>query len=236
MNRPLVIAHRGASGYETENSLAAFRAAVAQGADGVELDVHATADGALIVHHDEAIGGRHIPHSPLREIRGHRLTNGERVPTLEEALAAILPQLTAFVEVKSLAPRWDEGLFAAIDDSPAPGKVAIHGFDHRIVHRLGEKRPHLKLGVLSASYPVRPIRMLEDAGATTLWQAWRLVDEALVAAAHQGGVALYVWTVDRPEDIRRLAALGVDGICTNLPDVAREALALAASPRQEAPR
>ncbi|MDO8665828.1 MAG: glycerophosphodiester phosphodiesterase family protein, partial [Gemmatimonadales bacterium] len=91
MGGPLVIAHRGASGYEVENSLAAFRAAHTLGADAVELDVHATADGALVVHHDEMIGPHHIAHCSLKEVRAQPLKNGESVPTLEEALAVIHP-------------------------------------------------------------------------------------------------------------------------------------------------
>src|SRR5207249_7146490 len=84
----LVIAHRGASARELENSLAAFRAAGPLGADAVELDIHATADGTLVVHHDEAVAGRHIPHLTGRQVRELRLQNGEPVPTLPEALEA----------------------------------------------------------------------------------------------------------------------------------------------------
>src|SRR3989304_2946412 len=99
MARPLVIAHRGASAFATENSLAAFRAARAQGADAVELDIHPTAGGAFVVHHDEMIGPHHVAHCSLAEVRSHLLANGESVPTLEEALRAIHPAMTAFGEV-----------------------------------------------------------------------------------------------------------------------------------------
>ena len=224
MSRPLVIAHRGASGYEVENSLAAFSAAGDRGADAVELDIHATADGALIVHHDERIAGHLIAHANLHQVREHRLPNGEPVPTLEEALAAIVPRMTAFVEIKGLASRWDEKLFEAIDRTGAPDRVALHGFDHRIIHRLGEKRPQIRRGVLSASYPMEPVRCVEDADATILWQHASHVDEALVSAIHAAGFALYVWVVDAPDEMRRFLALGVDALCTNLPDVGRAAV------------
>jgi glycerophosphoryl diester phosphodiesterase len=224
MNRPLVIAHRGASGYETENSLAAFRAARERGADAVELDIHSTADGALVVHHDEMIGPHHVAHCSLAEARGHLLANREPIPTLEEALHAILPDLTAFVEIKSLASRHDETLFRLIDGAPAPGRVAVHSFDHRIVHRLGEKRPTLRRGVLNSSYPVNPVRCMADADADILWQQWQHVDQHLVDAVHAEGLQVFVWTVDDPDQLRRLLALGVDGVCTNYPDRAREAV------------
>jgi glycerophosphoryl diester phosphodiesterase len=224
VSRPLVIAHRGASGYEVGNSLAAYRAAGDRGADAVELDIHTTADGALIVHHDERIGGRLIAHCNLHDVRCHRLANGEVVPTLEEALGTIVPRMLAWVEIKALAPRWDEKLFEVIERTAAPEKVAVQAFDHRVIHRIGEKRPLLRRGVLSASYPMHPARCLEDADAGVLWQDRMYVDEALVSCIHEAGMALYVWTVNEPEDMRRFLALGVDGICTDLPDLARAAV------------
>jgi glycerophosphoryl diester phosphodiesterase len=225
VTRPLVIAHRGASGYEVENSLAAFRAAAEQGADAVELDIHATADGALVVHHDEKIGDHHIAHSSFREVRGHPLPNGEPLPTLAEALAAIVPRMIAFVEIKGVGARWDERLFETIEKSGAPDRVALHGFDHRVVHRMGERRPHIRRGVLLASYPMQPLRCLQDADASILWQHKDHVDDALVAAIHGAGMTLYVWTVNAPEEMRRFLAMGVDGICTDYPDVGRAAVA-----------
>ncbi len=221
MNRPLVIAHRGASGYEFQNSIAAFRAAADRGADAVELDIPATADGALVVQHGEKVGPHFIAHSNLREVRDHLLPNGECIPTLEEALAAIVPRMIAFVEIKSVPPRLDEKLFEAIERTGRTDRIALHGFDHRVIHRMGERRPHIKRGVLLASYPMHPLRCLQDADASILWQNRSYVDEALVAALHEAGMTLYVWTVNDPAEMRRFCELGVDGICTDFPDVAR---------------
>jgi len=230
VSQALVIAHRGASAREVENSLAAFRAAGALGADAVELDVHATADGALFVHHDETVGAlHHIPHLAAQRVRELRLPNGEPIPTLAEALVAVGPKLQVFVEVKSLAPRFDDRLFDALAGGPNPSGYAVHGFDHRIVRRLGLERPGLRSGVLSSSYLVKPLAALEDAGATILWQERRLVDKALVDTLHGAGMQILVWTVDDAAEMRGLIELGVDGICTNLPDVGRRTVdALAA--------
>ena len=219
---PLVIAHRGASGTELENSLAAFRAAAPQGADAVELDIHATADGELIVHHDETIDGtHHIAHSSARAIGALRLANGEPVPTLSQALSAIAPALRAFIEVKSLAPRWDERLLEVLDRGPNPTGYAVHSFDHRIVRRLGERRPSLVCGVLASAYLIRPLTAMEDAGASILWQERTVVDELLVRAVHGAGARVFVWTVDDPADMTRFIGWDLDGICTNFPDRAR---------------
>jgi len=225
VSQALVIAHRGASARDVENSLAAFRAVAPLGADAVELDIHATADGALFVHHDEMIDGtHHIPHLAAKRVREFRLPNGEPIPTLAEALEAVGPRLQVFVEVKSLAPQFDDRLFDALSRGPTPSGYAVHSFDHRIVRRLGLEQPGLRCGVLSASYPVTPLAALEDAGATILWQERRLVDRALVDALHRAGMQILVWTVDDPSEMRSLLELGVDGICTNVPEVGRRAV------------
>jgi glycerophosphoryl diester phosphodiesterase len=221
VRRPLVIAHRGASTVGVENSLAAFRAAGRLGADGVELDIHATSDGALIVHHDGTIGGVHIPTSAADDVRAQRLANGESPPLLEEALAAIDPRLQVYIEVKTLPPTADARLFAVLDAGPNPAGYAVHGFDHRILARLGRARPTLPRGVLSASYPIRPLVPLQDVGAVAFWQDRALVDAELVATLHVAAAQLIVWTVDDPEEMAQLATTGVDGLCTNHPALGR---------------
>jgi len=221
VSRPLVIAHRGAAGYEVENSLAAFRLAADQGADAVELDIHSTADGALVVHHGVKVGELRVAHATLPQLRARPLPNGEPIPTLEEALAVIVPRMIACVEIKLVTPGGEERLLEAIERTGTPDRVALHAFDHRVIHRMGERRPLIRRGVLQASYPVQPLRCLEDADASILWQERQFVDEALVAAMHGAGMRLYAWTVDDPDEIRHLAVLGVDGICTDFPDVAR---------------
>ena len=219
--RALVIAHRGASARELENSLAAFRAAAALGADAVELDVHATADGVIVVHHDEAIAGHRIARMTRRQLTELRLANGEPVPTLADVLALLGRALQVFVEVKSLPPQFDETLLSVLRDGPNPPGYAVHAFDHRVVLRLGTVWPGLRRGVLSSSYPVRPLGLLRDAGATILWQERTLVDRSLVDALHDAGMQLIVWTVDDAAEMRQLVEIGVDGICTNRPEVGR---------------
>jgi len=224
VSRPLVIAHRGASGFEVENSLAAFRAARTLGADAVELDIHETADGGFIVHHGTMIGQHHISLCPLRQIREQLLPNGEPIPTLEEALGVILPQMMADIETKKVSPEHDERLTAIIDASAAPQRVAIHAFDHRIIKRFAERRPRMRRGVVAASYPVNPVRCMEDADAHILWEEWPLIDDQLIHAVHQAGKSVYAWTVNDPDGMHHLLHLGVDALVTDFPDVARTAV------------
>jgi glycerophosphoryl diester phosphodiesterase len=216
--KPAVLAHRGASGYELENSLAAFRRARELGADGVELDVHATRDGVLLVHHDlELPGAGPIPALTASEAARIRLPNGEPVPTLAQALDT-LGDLQVWVEVKTLPASDDEVLLRTLAQGPCPAGYAVHSFDHRIVARLGARSETLRRGALSASYLLAPLFALTCAGADTLWQEAHLIDAALVALLHGSGRRIIAWTVNDDQEARRLACLGVDGLCGNYPD------------------
>jgi glycerophosphoryl diester phosphodiesterase len=221
--RPSVIAHRGASAHETENSIAAFRRAVALGADGIELDVHATRDGQFVVYHDDSLPQLGtISELAATVARSHRLANGEPLPSLTEALETIGDR-DVWVELKTLDARFDEALLHTLDQGPAPARYAIHAFDHRIVRRLGARRPGLPRGVLLSSYLLDPLAPLGATGATTLWQEQHLIDAALVERVHAEGYAIVGWTVNSLADVTRLVRLGVDGLCGNYPERIREA-------------
>ncbi len=225
MRRPNVIAHRGASGYEYENSRAAFRRAVMLDADGVELDVHATRDGAIVVHHDLEIPG-FGPISLLsrEEARQVRIRNGEPLPLLTEVLG-LVGNRDVYVEVKSLPSAYDQELLRALDQGPAPERYSVHSFDHRIVRRLGVSRPDLRRGILLSAYLDDPVAAMRGVGASTLWQEWQQVDQELVNRVHDAGFTLIAWTVNEIGDMERMARLGVDGLCGNYPDRIRVAIA-----------
>ncbi|HEX5385920.1 MAG TPA: glycerophosphodiester phosphodiesterase [Gemmatimonadales bacterium] len=216
--RPRILAHRGASGHAWANSADAFRQAIELGADGVELDVHATADGEIVVHHDPLLLDLGmIATLSAATAREFRLPNGERLPLLSEALE-ILGDHEVWVEVKALPGRFDARLLAVLDAGPAPSRYAVHSFDQRIVRRLGRRRPELRRGLLVVDYPADAAATLRAADAGALWPEYPLIDRALVEAVHRAGGEVIGWTVDGRDECRRLAALGVDAICGNWPD------------------
>lgn len=219
-----MIAHRGVSGRALENSLAAFALAVAEGCDGIELDVHATVDGELVVHHDPLIeGGERIANLPLTAIRRIPLADGSTLPTLVEVLAATAP-LQLFIEAKTLPERADRELLDLIARDPIPARIHVHSFDHRIIARLASRNPALSLGILSASYPVDPVGPVLAAGARTLWQEWPLIDAELVDRCRDAGVDVVAWTVNSAEAAASLARLGVFGVCGNWPERLRRGI------------
>jgi glycerophosphoryl diester phosphodiesterase len=193
------------------------------GADGIELDTHATRDGTLVVHHDPDIDGRRIDSLSDDDLSALRLTNGETIPHLDEVLQQAGP-MRVYVEVKALAPAWDRRLLETLDGGPAPERYAVHSFDHRVIARLGRLRPGLARGILLCSRPVDPAPLLTATGATTVWQERQQIDADYVTQVRTLGAALIAWTVDDENDMRRLQHLAVDGICGNHPDRLRAVL------------
>ncbi len=215
---PRVIAHRGASGDAAENTLAAFRKAVELGADGVELDVHASSDGELVVHHDAVVPGLGaIRELSLDALRKSPRADGEPIPTLAQALDVIGAH-EVWVEVKALPARLDARLLRVLRSAPAPDRYGIHSFDHRLVQRIGRASRDFRTGILLSARLLDPVSPMREAGATVLWQEWSMIDEGLTAAIHTAGGEIIAWTVNDHTEAARLAALGVDGLCGNYPD------------------
>jgi glycerophosphoryl diester phosphodiesterase len=218
MARPLSIGHRGASGHEHENSRAAFRRARTLGAEGVELDVHATRDGAIVVHHEPSLQGLgRIGDLTLETVHQYHLPNGETVPLLSEVLT-LLRGLDVWVEVKGIEEYLDAVLLRTLQAGPEPERYAVHSFDHRIVRRLGERDGALRRGVLLDARLIDPLPVLAAAGATVLWQAHGMVDRGLVDELHRAGRRIIAWTANSETDLGRLIASGVDGICSDYPE------------------
>lgn len=218
-----VIAHRGASATHPENTVAAFRAAVDQGADWVELDVRRTADGRLAVHHDWALpDGRLLVETSAAELPEH-------VPQLDGALAACRP-LGVNIEIKNWPadPDWDPNrrladrvveLVAGRGDT---GGVLVSSFDRGTIDRVREVAAGLPTAFL-IGIPLEPVELerLAADGHRAIHPSDRFVTEEMVAAAHAVGLAVNVWTVDDERRMAELIGWGIDGIVTNVPAVAR---------------
>jgi glycerophosphoryl diester phosphodiesterase len=228
---PLLVAHRGAPRERPENTLPSFLRALELGADGIELDVHRSSDGVLIVHHDEVpravassgkLTGRRIDSLTFDQLQGFSVGGSALIPTLCEVLAMVKGRARLFIELKGA--RTEEGVIAAIRGSSAPESCAVHSFDHAAVRRVHEMAPEIRCGILFDRAPVDVSASMRESGALDVWQQWALVDAGLVDAVHALGGRVIPWTVNRPEAARALAALGVDAICTDLIPEIRGAL------------
>ena len=230
---PELIGHRGAPRERPENTLASFLRALDLGADAVELDVHATSDGVVVVHHDfvpradssvTTLRGRPIAARTAAELETFQVS-GEPIPTLTAVLEAVGSRATVYVEIKG--HDIEAAVVATIASVRSAPRVAVHSFDHRAVVRARAMQPKLPSGILSASYLIDPQGALRAANARDYWQEASMLDEALVDAVHAGEGRVIAWTVNDPEHARRLASMGVDGICTDVLQIIGPALASA---------
>jgi len=238
-DRPLILAHRGASHAAPENTLLAFHYAVTAGADGVELDVHLTADGVPVVIHDENVeatteGSERVTGMTLAQVKtldagsyAGAAFAGTRVPTLEEVLAEVGGQLVVNIELKPAGGR-NAGLAATVVEL-----VQRMGLEERVW--LSSFKPHhlfeacqvssvmpcgLIYGPLNLLTPLfRPFTPHE-----ALHPHHALISPRFVERAHRQGLRVSAWTVDSIAVARRLVAWGVDALITNEPARLLEAL------------
>lgn len=199
-----IVAHRGASAAYEEHTFAAYDAALRMGADVLELDIRLReADRGLVVQHD--------PGTPAQPSL-----------TLDAVLARYGARTRYLVELKDPAPEWERRVVEALDRHGLRARAVLQSFDGRALRRLHAADPALSVAPLL----VRPWglrRTLDRAAAyATGIGVWHgAVDARLVHAAHARGLAVRAWTVNGPAEIDRLLALGVDGVITDVPDVAR---------------
>jgi glycerophosphoryl diester phosphodiesterase len=225
-----VMAHRGASRACPENTIAAFHAAVALGADLVEFDVRLTADGALAVHHDPVLAdGRALHRTPAADLP-------ETVPLLAAALDACRP-LPVNVEIKNSPrePGFDPhdraavAVAAVVAAHDLVGRVIVSSFHLPALDRIRAADP-----AIETAYLVRRITGSAWLRAAVVERGHRgvhpwhgLLTRRHVERCRSLGLAVRPWTVDDPGRVALLARWGVDAVCTNVPDVARQALTAA---------
>lgn len=247
-----VVAHRGSSGVAPENTLAATRAALRQRSDVVEIDVHRTRDGELVLLHDTSLARTtdaeqvfpdrapwHVGDFSLRELR--RLDAGswfdagfagEGIPTLGEWARATGGRADLLIEVKSpqLYPGIDRDLDAQLRGVPAlrravaRDRVVVQSFDHAWLRGYAQIAPEVPVGLLFGSSPTAA--QVADAAtwAEQVNPALGAITEPVVAQIQAAGLEAHVWTVNEGIDMRRAVRWGVDGIITNYPQVLREVL------------
>jgi glycerophosphoryl diester phosphodiesterase len=231
-----VVAHRGASGHAPENTLAAFRRAVELGAQFIETDLQITRDARVVAIHDLTLDRTTNGHGPvyqqtLKEIRaldaGKWFASsppesfaGERIPTLKEIFQfAVERDVNFYLELKSGA-NWgvEHAVVAAMRELNAIARVVILSFDPSTldsVYRLDET---IMTGFLCEIPSNDLVERSVQVGARQLAPRGDLVTPALVEKAHNAGLQVVTWTINEPEQMRRLIEAGVDGIMTDYPD------------------
>jgi len=239
-DRVLVIAHRGDSKAAPENTLAAFRSAVAEGVDLVELDYLHSSDGVPVVFHDKELdrttdavkhfGGRKTPlasksFAELRKLDAGSWFDarfaGERIPTLDESLGAIQAGSVTLIERKTGDAAT---LVKLLKDKKLLDRVVVQAFDWDFLAECRRLAPELTLVALGEKsiVPERLAAAAKFAPAGVGWRDKDLTPQA-IAAIHERGLKVWVWTVDDPQRAKELVAAGIDGVITNVPGKLKQA-------------
>ena len=203
-----------------ENSLAAFAAAHAAGADMVELDVRRSGDGRLVVVHDAAVAGMPVRRTSLEALRG---ATGLELAELSAVVDFAAGRLGLDVELKE--PGYEDEVLAALEPARAADPpLIVTSFFSRVVRRVRVSEPDIDTGLLIRTAAVRLPRRLATSGARYLLPPASALRRGVLDAAARAGVEAIPWTVNAPDDLRRaLAHPAVAGVITDLPELALEA-------------
>jgi glycerophosphoryl diester phosphodiesterase len=226
------IAHRGASAYEPENTERAFDRAIEMGATMLELDVHLTCDGHLVVIHDEDLsrttdGTGRVTELSLEQVKHLDAGLGERVPTLNEVIELARDRAELYIELKG--QRTPEPVVKVLQEMRFTAQVVVGSFYPRLPRRVKFLDPTIRTSVLiGAQY--REVDYIEWASAIEadyVHPCWerasptphKLLTPAMIAVIRQRGLGIILWHEERQSELCELVKLDVDGICTNTPDV-----------------
>ncbi|WP_037341772.1 glycerophosphodiester phosphodiesterase family protein [Salinicoccus luteus] len=236
----LNIAHRGASGYAPENTMAAFDKALEMKADYIEIDVQLSKDGEVVLMHDAMVdrttdGSGRIDAFTLEELRRLDAGNwfgpqfvGEQIPTLEEVLDAYRGKIGILIEIKNASqhPGIEEKIAGALEernmDKPNNGKIIVQSFDHGSIARFNALLPNVDTGVL-VGYDAEGISDAQLAQFSTYADYvnpnHQMVDADLVSRIHDYGMQIAPYTINDQSRINELMDYGVDGIISDYPDL-----------------
>lgn len=217
----LRIGHRGACGHAPENTLASIEKAVSLGCDLTEVDVQRTADGSLILLHDERVdrttsGRGLLADMNLEEVRKLDAGGGQRIPTLEEALKVAHGRIGLILELKAEGLAYDvSGIVRA---SGFPGELIYASFLHDELQHVRRADPDAKTLALFKRLPKNPAAEATKLQATHVGLRFDTATPPLMRAFHKARLTVFVYTVNKSADIARMRTLDVDGIVLDFPD------------------
>jgi glycerophosphoryl diester phosphodiesterase len=218
MSKVKIIGHRGAANH-TENTIPAFESAIAQGVDGIELDVRQTSDGLLAVVHDSVVGERAVKSTTYEVLKS--LPDGYEVPLLIDVLKKFGKKTLLDIELKHEGI--EEAAVELIKRYCNPEKTVVSGFNADSLSKVHELLPELQLGYIYNRTQDEELR--HNCPIDIVIPQFRLASREYIAEVHDEGLAVWAWTVNEEDEARRLINLGVDGLITDHPDKVRAWLA-----------
>jgi glycerophosphoryl diester phosphodiesterase len=232
----LVIAHRGFSGTAPENTRIAFKKALDLGVDMIELDVHLSKEGEVVVIHDDTLnrttnGKGKVAEYTLKELKqldaGSSSSppySGETIPALKEVLQLVESRVPLIIELKKgemglltlidLADR----AFREVEKSGMLNQVLFASFEHSAIERIRERNPHVPVAFISGKDWNFPSEMTGGNPIPILSCRARVLNPSNISRAHKQGIKVFAWTLNTEEEMERFVKMGVDGIITDYPD------------------
>ncbi|MEU2772615.1 glycerophosphodiester phosphodiesterase family protein [Streptomyces sp. NPDC007162] len=220
----LTIGHRGVMGVEPENTLRSFVAAQQAGLDLIELDLHLSKDGALVVMHDAEVdrttdGAGPIAEKTLEELRALDAGRGERVPVFEEVLEAVQSPLQA--EIKDVAAA--RALAEVMQRRDLVSRVEVSSFHDEAVAEIARLVPGVRTALIASRYGTDVVERAREAGAATLCLNIRRLTLEVVEHARKADLRVIGWVVNTQDQLRLVRALQLDGATTDYPEIKRTA-------------
>lgn len=212
-----IIAHRGASFFEPENTLRAIKRAIEMNADFVEIDVRMSKDKELVVMHDADInrttnGSGLVKDLKLSELKTLDAGLGDVIPTLDEVITCVKNKIGLVIEIKE--PGTEIKVLEKIAENKLENTI-LTSFYHKSIKNAKELNPSINAGIIFACQPVNVNQMAFNANANIIFPSYRYMNIEMVKKAKEHGILVYPWTIDDPLIFEKFAKMGVDGIVTN---------------------
>jgi glycerophosphoryl diester phosphodiesterase len=217
----LKIGHRGAKAYEPENTLLSFKKALELGVNAIELDVRRTKDGKIVVIHDAKVdrttnGKGLVSELTLKEIKKLSTEKGEKIPTLEEALDFLDKKVKILIELKETG--LEEDVLSLINKEGLKNNVIIVSFLEEALRKVREIDDEVEIGLIYVKHK-DPIKSALELKANYILPIYRFTYAIDVQKAHENGLKVIVWTINKQEEVIEYARKGVDGIASDRPDI-----------------
>lgn len=221
MRRVLRIGHRGAAGHGPENTLATIQKGIALGVDFVEIDLRRTADGVLVVLHDETVnrttnGKGRVDHLSLQEVKKFNAGNGEHIPTLKEVLKVAAGEAGLMLELKVTGVA--QQTVEVVREAGFRDPVIYASFLHDEMKHVRTADPEASLMVLFGGLSRASVARAIKYGSSYVGLRHDKTTRVLVDSFHRAGLLVFVYTADAPSDIQRALSLDVDGVISNFPE------------------
>jgi glycerophosphoryl diester phosphodiesterase len=217
MNKILNIAHRGFTKEFPDNTLEAFYAAIKLGTDGIECDVHETADHHFVIFHDIELAGKTIGELTLQEIRNVKIAEHYQIPTLEETVDLCHNHTKIILELKSIQSL--DLFLQIVNVIMKPTELFIISFHTNLINNLAAFAPQLQRGILTGYEIEDPLKIMDLTKAKILLPRFPYINAKLVNTAHIHHFSIIVWDCNNGQDLDTALGLEVDGIITDSPDI-----------------